>query len=32
MKKETKAGTVEGTEENQPGWLDTLKEEIANLK
>jgi hypothetical protein len=31
-KKETKAGTVEGTEENQPGWLDTLKEEIANLK
>jgi hypothetical protein len=31
-KKKTKVGTIEGTEENQPGWLDTLKEEIANLK
>jgi hypothetical protein len=31
-KKDTKDGTVEGTEENKPCWLDTLKEEIANLK
>jgi hypothetical protein len=31
-KKETKAGMVEGTEENQLGWLDTLKEEIVKLK
>jgi hypothetical protein len=32
QKKETKDGTVEGTEEDQSSWLDTLKEEIANLK
>ena len=31
-KKETKAGMIEGTEETQPGWIDTLNEEIANLK
>ena len=28
-KKETKAGMIEGTEETQPGWIDTLNEEIA---
>jgi hypothetical protein len=32
QKKETKAEMVVGTGENQPDWLDTLKEEIANLK
>jgi hypothetical protein len=31
-KKETEAEMVEGTGESQPAWLDTLKEEIANLK
>jgi hypothetical protein len=31
-KKEVKAEMVESIGENQPDWLDTLKEEIANLK
>jgi hypothetical protein len=31
-KEEAKAGTVKSVEENQPIWLDTLKEEIENLK
>jgi hypothetical protein len=31
-KEEVKAGTVKGTEEDQPSWLDTLKEEIEKLK
>jgi hypothetical protein len=31
-RKEVKAEVVEGIGENQPDWLDTLKEEIANLK
>jgi hypothetical protein len=31
-KKEVKDEVVEGIGENQPDWLDTLKEEIANLK
>jgi hypothetical protein len=31
-KEEAKAGTVKSIEENQPSWLDTLKEEIENLK
>jgi hypothetical protein len=31
-KKEIKDKVVEGVGENQPDWLDTLKEEIANLK
>jgi hypothetical protein len=31
-KKEVKAEVVESIGENQPDWLDTLKEEIANLK
>jgi hypothetical protein len=32
QKEEAKAGTVKSVEENQPSWLDTLKEEIENLK
>jgi hypothetical protein len=32
QKKETIAETVESVGENQPTWLDTLKEEIAKLK
>jgi hypothetical protein len=32
QKKETIAETVESVGENQPVWLDTLKEEIAKLK
>jgi peroxiredoxin len=31
-KTEVKAEVVESIGENQPDWLDTLKEEIANLK
>jgi hypothetical protein len=31
-KTETRAEAVEGIGENQPVWLDTLKEEIAKLK
>jgi hypothetical protein len=31
-KKETKDEMVEGTRKNRPNWLDTLKEEIVNLK
>jgi hypothetical protein len=31
-KEEAKAGTIKSVEENQPSWLDTLKEEIENLK
>jgi hypothetical protein len=31
-RKETKVEMFESTGENQPDWLDTLKEEIANLK
>jgi hypothetical protein len=31
-KKGTKVGTIKNVEEDQPSWLDTLKEEIANLK
>jgi hypothetical protein len=31
-KEETKAGIIKSAEENQPSWLDTLKEEIENLK
>ena len=31
-KEEAKVGTVKCVEENQPSWLDTLKEEIENLK
>jgi hypothetical protein len=32
QKTEVKAEVVESVGENQPAWLDTLKEEIANLK
>jgi hypothetical protein len=32
QKEEVKVGTVKGTKEDQPSWLDTLKEEIENLK
>jgi hypothetical protein len=32
QKKETIAETTESVGENQPVWLDTLKEEIAKLK
>jgi len=32
QKKETIAETTESVGENQPAWLDTLKEEIAELK
>jgi hypothetical protein len=32
QKIEVKDEVVESVEENQPAWLDTLKEEIANLK
>jgi hypothetical protein len=32
QKKETIAETAESVGENQPVWLDTLKEEIAKLK
>jgi hypothetical protein len=32
QKKENKSEMVEGTGENQPVCLDTLKEEIVNLK
>jgi hypothetical protein len=32
QKKETVAETTESVGENQPTWLDTLKEEIAKLK
>jgi len=31
-KEEHKAGIVKGTKEDQPSWLDTLKEEIEKLK
>ena len=31
-KEEAKAGIVKSVEENQPSWLDTLNEEIENLK
>jgi hypothetical protein len=31
-KKEAKDGTVKDVEEDQPSWLDTLKEEIEKLK
>jgi hypothetical protein len=31
-KKEVKATVVESVGENQPTWIDTLKEEFANLK
>jgi hypothetical protein len=32
QKTEVKDEVVESIGENQPAWLDTLKEEIANLK
>jgi hypothetical protein len=32
QKTEVKDEVVESVGENQPAWLDTLKEEIANLK
>jgi hypothetical protein len=32
QKTEIKAEMIESVGENQPAWLDTLKEEIANLK
>jgi hypothetical protein len=32
QKTEVEAEVVESIGENQPAWLDTLKEEIANLK
>jgi hypothetical protein len=32
QKIEAKVEVVESVGENQPAWLDTLKEEIANLK
>jgi hypothetical protein len=32
QKEEAKARTVKGTEEDQPSWLDTLKEEIEKIK
>jgi hypothetical protein len=31
-KEAAKVGTVKKVEEDQPSWLDTLKEEIENLK
>jgi hypothetical protein len=31
-KEEVKTGIVKGTEEDQPSWLDTLREEIEKLK
>jgi hypothetical protein len=31
-KEEVKDGTIKGTEEDQPSWLNTLKEEIEKLK
>ena len=31
-KEEAKAGTIKSIEENQPSWLDMLKEDIENLK
>jgi hypothetical protein len=32
QKTKVKVEVVESVGENQPAWLDTLKEEIANLK
>jgi hypothetical protein len=32
QKEEAKARTVKGTEEDQPSWIDTLKEEIEKIK
>jgi hypothetical protein len=31
-RRKLKRGTVKGIEEDQPSWLDTLKEEIEKLK
>ena len=32
QKEEVEAGTAKGIEEDQPSWLDTLKEEMEKIK